>query len=305
MKTIGYNSARSAASFRVNSEILSKQSISRRLALTPHYAYNPGDVLKGTGYRCRETDWGVRSQLNHNAPLAEHLLDLVKVLDPKREEIRSIQDIKQTRAQLSCVLINDRDTAAAFQIPASVIKWCSELLEIEITPMPRRDSVEQERVNARDHVVANLGASGPDPLNVEPDRAFAYLVATTDPMLVGARDPGNAKADELLPRPSVAAPLLITSDLAEKSAAEEHLQRVLELSRIAGAESLASQFELTCLCSVERVIAIRDKLLPRGGGVIKLEFPLLRQMAKLGATFRINVYPSPAELKRLRAIPQL
>jgi hypothetical protein len=303
MKPIRYNNVRSTASLAINSQILSKDGVSRRLALTPDYAHNPGDLLRGTSYRCRETDWGLRSQLDHNAPLAEHLLGLVRVLDSKREAIRSLRDIKETRVRFSCALINDDDSAATFEIPASVITWCSELLEIDIMCMPRRGAVDHKQDDTPHPDIANLiEASALNRQLVEPDHAFAYLVATPDPVLEWPLDSGNAPAGELLPRPSVAAPLVVLSDLLEDAAASEHLRRVLDLWRTEGAKTAPRQLELTCLYAAERVFAIQEQLLPRAGGPIKLELPLLRQLAELGASFRIKVYPTPSELKRLREL---
>jgi hypothetical protein len=201
MKLIRYNSVRSTAVLAVNSQILSKEGVSRRLALTPDYGHNPGDLVRGINYRCGETDWGLRSRLDHNAPLSEHLLGLVSVLASKREAIRSLRDIKETRVRLSCVLINDDESAATFEIPASVIAWCSETLEIEIMCRPRRCPVNQEQADTRDDDVANLEESDRNRRLVEPDRAFAYLVATADPALAWAHDSDSASSNALLPRP--------------------------------------------------------------------------------------------------------
>jgi hypothetical protein len=206
--------------------------------------------------------------------------------------------------RLLCVLINDGESAATFEIPASVVSWCSELLEVEIMCRPRRSPVDQEQADAPDDDVANLKASDLNRRVVECDRAFAYLVATPDPTLSWAHDSGSVSSGKLLPRPSVVAPQLVTSDLPEDAAPSEHLQRVLDLLRKEGAETAPRKFQLTCLYAAERGFAIKEELLPRTGGTVKLEFALLRQLAQLGASFRIDVYPTPSELKRLREFSQ-
>ena len=302
MDPTGYNSVRATAALSVSGNTLSNDDVSRRLALAPDYAHKSGDRGYG-GFRFSESGWGFRSRLHHNVPLAEHLQSLVDFLDAKRDAIRSIHDTERMQVRFSCCLINDTETGADFAIPGNVITWCSEALDIDLNCMPRRYGFGQERAVTGGCEGNEVVAPEMNPHLVEPDRAFAYLVETPTPALTWGNDPGKVSSrDGFLPRPNAGESQIVVSDLLEDVPAVQHLQRVLDLSRKERAEPSQRQLELTCLYAAERMFELKGKVLPRADSTVRLEFSLMRQMMQLGAGFRIYVYPTPSELKRLRGL---
>ena len=237
----------------------------------------------------KEAYWRVGSRLPHDAPLAEHLHTLIDLLDSRREALGSIRAMSKQR--FSCGLFGDYEMTAVFEIPAYVTRWCSEVLDIALDCFPCHDNIDVAPVETSDAEIDDDEAAEPPHDRMEPDRSFSYLEsARVDPVPVTwPHETNGAPKDQLLPRPCVAPTIVVTSDLSESVEAIQHLQRVLYLLRTQHADAALTDPKLVCLFSTER----------GAGSFVRLEIPILRQLAEIGASFRIGLYQTPSVLRRL------
>ncbi len=284
---------RTKASLTIKSSVLTSGAVSQHLALEPDYSYEIGDPASPNRYPHgpfrKEAFWRVGSRLPDDAPLAEHLHTLIDLLDSWREALGSIRAISKQR--LSCGLFGDYEMTAVFEIPAYVIKWCSEVLDIALDCFPCHDNIDVAPVETSDAEIADDEAAEPPHHRIEPDRSFSYLEsARIDPVPVTwPHETNGAPNDQLLPRPCVAPTIAVTSDLSESVEAIQHLERVLHLLRTQHADAAPTDPKLVCLFSTER----------GAGTFVRLELPILRQLAKIGASFRLELYQTPSVLRRL------
>ena len=285
---------RTKASLTIKSSVLTSGFVSQHLALEPDYSCEIGDPVSPKRYPHgpfrKEAFWRVGSRLPDDASLAEHLQTFVDLLDSKRGALGSIRAISKQR--FSCGLFGDYEMTAVFEIPAYVIKWCSEVLDIALDCFPCHDNIYRVPVETSDAEIADDEAAQPPHDLIEPDRSFSYLEsAGIDPVLVTwPHETNGAPSDQLLPRPCVAPTLVVTSDLPESVEALQHLQRVLYLLRTQHADAVPKDPKLVCLFSTER----------GAGSFVRLEIPILRQLAAIGASFQIGLYQTPSVLRRLR-----
>jgi hypothetical protein len=285
---------RTKASLTIKSSVLTSGGVSQHLALEPDYSYDIGDPVSPERYPHgpfrKEAFWRVGSRLPDGAPLAEHLHTLIDLLDSRRKALGSIRAISKQR--FLCGLFGDYEMTAVFEIPACVIKWCSEVLDIALDCFPCHDNIDVAPVETSDAEIAVDEAAELAHDRIEPDRSFSYLEsARIDQVPVTwPHETNGAPSDQLLPRPCVAPTIAITSDLPESVEAIRHLQRVLYLLRTQHGDAAPPDPKLVCLFSTDRV----------AGSFLRLEIPILRQLAEIGASFRIGLYQTPSVLRRLR-----
>jgi hypothetical protein len=277
---------RAIASLTITSSVLTSDAISQRLALQPTRSYDAGDHVDAKRYPHgpfrKQALWNLTSRLPRTASLAAHLQSLVGVLDSRRAALALLRSV--TAPRFYCGLFGDYEMAAGFDIPADVIAWCSDILEISLDCYPPFSTIDEEEADADE-------ADAPDAAHERrEDLAFSYLASAADrPPLGSPHERNDAASDQLLPRPT-ASQQMIASDLLESSEASQHFHRVLDLLRMRQGGGVATAPELTCLFATNRA----------AGSIVRIEIPILAQLAQLGAGFRINVYQVPSALVRLR-----
>ena len=238
----------------------------------------------------KEALWRIQSLLPRSAPLGDHLRSLIDVFDSRRGTLSSIR--AESTQRFSCGLFGDYEMVASFEIPADVITWCSEVLEIALDCFPCHSNIVDEEVvaekdSAPDDELADLLYD-----RGEPDRSFAYLAsATKGPVsLVWPHETNDAPSDQILPRPRDRAAAIVTSDLSEDAEASRQIRRIFNLLQAQYGGAIPSDPEVSCLFTTARA----------AGSFVSLEVPILRQFAQLGASFRIAVHQTPSALRRLR-----
>jgi hypothetical protein len=285
---------RAIASLIVKSSVFNSEFVSQLMALEPDYSHNVGDPvsprLYPNGPFRNEALWRIRSKLPRSAPLAEHMRSLIDVFDSRRGALSSIRD-KSTQS-FSCGLFGDYELVASFEITTDVIRWCSEVLEIALECFPCHSNTLEKEVEADEDSTVDDDPTDPMYDHQEPDRSFAYLAsASKGPVPVAwPHETNDASSEQVLPRPSLASSEIVASDLPEGAEATQHIQRVLYLLQTKYAGVIPMAPELSCLFATERA----------AGSFVRLEVPILRQFAHLGASFRIGVYQTPSILGRLR-----
>jgi hypothetical protein len=265
----------------ITSTTLTSAQVSQTLALDPDSFHDAGEPVDRKRYphgakRCNAL-WSFDSRLPDSASLAKHLRGLIDVFDPRLEALKSLQGLCTQR--FFCGLFGDREINATFEVPADVIRWCADTLEIALDCYPPCSPVDEE-----------IGGSDKDEIDDaprEPDRALAYLGA--EPVSLLWLDESSGFLDEqILPRPAMG-DIVAISDLPETTEALDHLMRVMEGFPNLGA-SRREKLELSCLFTTER----------GAGSIVCLNLPILKLMAQVGIRFRIVLYQSPSALRRLQ-----
>jgi hypothetical protein len=275
---------RAIASLTITSSILTTDAITQRLALQPTRSHDVGDPVDPKRYPDgpfqKQALWVLESTLPRSAPLERHLQSLIGLFESRRAALTLLRAV--TMPRFFCGLFGDYETVAVFDIPAGIIGWCSDVLEISLDCYPCFSSIEEAEADALD-------------TESEPreDLAFSYLASAIDrPSLGPPHERNNVPSDPLLPRPIASRPIVVASDLPESSEPSQHFHRIFDLLRIRQAGGGASAPELTCLFTTNRA----------AGSIVRLEIPILAQLAELGAGFRIGVYQTPSALRRLRQL---
>jgi len=286
---------RAKASLTITSTALPSAAVSERLGLEPDHSYDIGDPVSPKRYPHgpfrEQAFWSRSSGLPDSASLAEHLLTLIGSLEPRRDKLCSIRG--NSKARFFCGLFGGSETTANFEIPVYAIKWCSEVLDIVLDCFACHDSgaeeIEATSAEADDEESHENVNGGP-----EPDRSFSYLETDRlNPLpLRWPHETNGAESDQLLPRPRAAASLAVVSNLPEDAAAEHHVERLLDLARGRYHGEAPIDPTLVCLLSTDRL----------AGSFVRLEIPILRQLAQLGAGFRISLFQTPPVLRRRRLL---
>ena len=276
---------RAKASLVVKSSNLTSEYISQLLTLEPDKSYDVGDAvgskLHPDGPFRKEAFWSLQSRLPDSAPLAQHLRNLVEMFDSRLEALRSIR--LNSKQMFWCGLFGDYEMSAGFEVPADVIEWCSEVVEIAFDCFPCHSNIVDEEREAGEELLGN---------RVEEDLAFSYVARSgrDSVSLAWPHETNGAPDDHVLPRPNIVETSTVTSDLPENAEASQHIQRVLDLMGMRHANAIPTDPELSCLFATERA----------AGSIVRLEVPVLRQLAQLGARFRISLHQCPSVLRRLR-----
>jgi Domain of unknown function (DUF4279) len=278
----------------IRSADLTSNFISQHLALEPEYSYDVGDPVSPKRYPRgpfrKEAFWSRGSGLPDGAPLAAHLQTLIDLLDSRREALRSIRNISKQR--FFCGLFGDYEMTAVFEIPAHIIKWCSEVLDVVLDCFPCIDNIDFATAEVGDVEISDDEVAEPAQDQIEADRSFSYLTSAYVGQVAIAwpHQTNDAPSDQLLPRPRAAPAIAVTSDLPESAEALQHLQRVLYLLTIEHNGTIPIDSKLVCLFSTDR----------GAGSFVRLEIPILRQLAELGSSFRMELYQTLSVLRRLR-----
>jgi hypothetical protein len=275
---------------------LTSQLVSELLTLAPDRSYDVGDPVSskypGGPFR-KQALWQLKSRLPDGAPLADHLRGLIGVIDSHREALRLIRP--NSKQMFWCGLFGENEMFAGFEIPADVILWCSEVAEIAFDCFScHSNTIDEEQRKAGEDPPADddFGNAWHD--RIETDLAFSYMVRSgMDPVsLAWPHETNGAPRDQVLPRPKVSATPIVASDLPESAEASLHIRRVLDLFRTRHANVIPTNPELTCAFATERA----------AGSIVRIEVPVLRQLAHLGASFRISVYQCPSALRCLQEL---
>lgn len=283
------------ASLIIKSSVLRSEFVSQLLTLEPDKSYDVGDAVSSKLYPDgpfrKEAFWSLKSRLPDNAPLAQHLRNLVEMFDSRLDALRSIR--LNSKQMFWCGLFGDSEISAGFEVSADVIEWCSEFVEIAFDCFPCHSNIvgEEQREEGED-LMAGDDFTEASHDRVEADLAFAYVARAGRLSMAWPHETNGVPNDQVLPRPSIVETSTVTSDLPESAEVSQHIQRVLDLMRMRHVDAIPTDPELSCLFATERA----------AGSIVRLEVPVLRQLAQLGASFRISLHQCPSVLRRLREL---
>ncbi|MDV4146332.1 MULTISPECIES: DUF4279 domain-containing protein [Shimia] len=120
---------RQYAYFRVTSEH-PLNDLESRLGMTPIRFWNKGDIVErgGRKFRRRQSSFQVESGLKESDPLVDHILTLHDKLEPKAEELSSLDD----RCRCAIVCVSYSAQSMELSLSSEILRRIADLsLDIE------------------------------------------------------------------------------------------------------------------------------------------------------------------------------